>query len=583
MCPDDPSHMKTAEETEFRRKGREAESMAFWADRWYGKLVLLTLSVALLTLAYAPIKQFYLAWFGLAPWLIVIARCRSYKAAIFWGWLSGWMFFIANMWWMAYVTFPGMLGLMSILAAYWGLMGAIVYALWGNKPSLSPHTPDPRHVIVVAFAWTALEFIRGNFIWRGLPWLYLGHTQTPILPMCQIADVLGVYGVTFWIVLLNGILAAWVLGGYRILPILVPIEMASILTAGFAIYGLWRMHQNVAEPGPVVVVVQSNYPQSNTGEKGATEAEMINFHFKTTRSVLDKHPDVDLVVWSETVMPALNFQTRNVMRGTEYGQRLEATAKGLESLCSIYQTGLITGARYDGDWRPKGEYLQPTDMRNSAYFVERSGLMSDLRYDKIHTVPFGEFIPFKETVPWLYNIFISLGPPDMANYQLNAGDEQNLTVFPLRKTKDPLDLSTWRVVTPICFEDIDSGLTAKMFRPGEDGRKRADILVNLTNDGWFKANEMPQHLQVATFRSIENRVPTARSVNTGISGFVDSIGRSHDLVAAGTEGYAMAKLMIDPRVTFYTRFGDVFGWICVSMTGSAMLLFAMSRRKPQVA
>jgi len=304
-----------------------------------------------------------------------------------------------------------------------------------------------------------------------------------------------------------------------------------------------------------------------------------------TKTALLAHSEVDLVVWSETVMPALNQQTRLALSGYNYGEKLNAIIRLLQNISATFQTGLIVGGRYEGLWSFKGEFPQPTDVRNSAYFFERSGLMSDLRYDKIHIVPFGEFLPFRQSLPWVFDLIkkIGLGPPDMDNYQLNAGDEQNLTVFPLRKTKDVLDLSTWRIVTPICFEDIDSGLTAKMFRPGEDGRKRADILVNLTNDGWFKANEMPQHLQVATFRSIENRVPTARSVNTGISGFVDSIGRSHDLVAAGTEGYAMAKLMIDPRVTFYTRFGDVFGWICVSMTGSAMLLFAMSRRKPQVA
>jgi apolipoprotein N-acyltransferase len=89
---------------------------------------------------------------------------------------------------------------------------------------------------------------------------------------------------------------------------------------------------------------------------------------------------------------------------------------------------------------------------------------------------------------------------------------------------------------------------------------------------------MPQHLQVARFRSIENRVPTARSVNTGISGFIDSVGRVTDTVPAGTEGFAVAQVRLDPRLTFYTRYGDVFAWICIGVTVSLILLTAIGRK-----
>jgi apolipoprotein N-acyltransferase len=167
-----------------------AEPVALYPQRWYGKLSLLLLSTLLITLSYAPINQFYLAWVGLVPWLIAIAHCRSYKAAILWGWVGGTMFFIANMWWMAYVTGPGMVGLMALLGAYWGIMGAVV-RFGFRDPGLS-FRPQ---MLLMAFAWVSLEFVRGNFVWKGLPWLYLGHTQTGLLPSVQIADVLGVYGV----------------------------------------------------------------------------------------------------------------------------------------------------------------------------------------------------------------------------------------------------------------------------------------------------------------------------------------------------------------------------------------------------
>ena len=88
-------------------------------DRWYGKALLLLLTVLLLTLSTAPFKQFYLAWVGLVPWLIVLGRCRSPWSALGWSWIAGTAFFIANMWWLAYVTGPGMIALMAVLGLYW--------------------------------------------------------------------------------------------------------------------------------------------------------------------------------------------------------------------------------------------------------------------------------------------------------------------------------------------------------------------------------------------------------------------------------------------------------------------------------
>ena len=97
--------------------------------------------------------------------------------------------------------------------------------------------------------------------------------------------------------------------------------------------------------------------------------------------------------------------------------------------------------------------------------------------------------------------------------------------------------------------------------------KAADFIVNITNDGWFKFSEMPQHLQAAQFRSIENRAPTARSANTGISGFIDSMGRPHDLIPAGTEGTAVATLRVDARATPFTAWGNVFAQACAAAVG----------------
>ncbi len=147
------------------------------------------------------------------------------------------------------------------------------------------------------------------------------------------------------------------------------------------------------------------------------------------------------------------------------------------------------------------------------------------------------------------------------DYTLSPGPSDAPTVFTIRTARSH---EAVRLVTPICFEDIDASLCAKMLRG--NGAKRADALVNLTNDGWFRGGENAQHLQAAVFRSIENRVPMARCVNTGISAFIDSTGRVTQKIDARTEGTAIATLWLDSRYTLYTRFGDWFAWLCVLVT-----------------
>jgi apolipoprotein N-acyltransferase len=123
-----------------------------------------------------------------------------------------------------------------------------------------------------------------------------------------------------------------------------------------------------------------------------------------------------------------------------------------------------------------------------------------------------------------------------------------------------------------------------MFRPGADGRKRADLIINVTNDGWFLGNEQAQHLQSAIFRSIENRAPTARADNTGISGFIDSYGRitGQSVLPVRTDGTLMQRVMLDGRISIYSRVGDVFAWTCLAAT-AVLIVIALIRKAPKRA
>jgi apolipoprotein N-acyltransferase len=538
-------------------------------DRWLAKLTLILLGVALLTFSFAPFNQFYLSWVGLVPWLLMLSRVRSQRAAFLWGWLSGVLFFTANMWWLAYVTGPGLVALMLMLGLYWALAALLIRGAGlvrpvdaaSPKPALSLNPSSPLwSVLLVPAIWVGLEWFRGNWPLNGLPWLFLGHAQTPALALCQVADVTGVYGVSFWVAALNTLLALLVLYRFRLRPLLASASVVIAMTLLLVGYGVFRLGQkDVLAPGPTVMVVQSNYPQSNTGEKGATYEEIVDFHVGATDASLRKHAGVNLVVWSETMMPQINPEARQVGAALARGPFWEETHRRLSGLAASHDTALLVGGLYWAKWRPRGDGWMADDRRNTAYLYDARGVLADERYDKIHIVPFGEYLPFKSGFPPLYKLFLSLSPYT-EDYTLTPGSENAITVFELKSSTPPA-----RFVTPICFEDIDPLLVGKMFRGG-GGAKRADFIVNITNDGWFKFNEMPQHLQSAQFRSIENRAPTARSVNTGISGFVDSVGRTHGLIAAGIEGTSVQTLLLDRRSTVYTRWGDVFAGSCIVIT-----------------
>jgi len=538
------------------------------------RLGLLLLGTAALSLALAPMNQFYLAWVGLVPFFLVMRDARSGWRAFAWGWLGGWMFFIVNMWWLWFVSPAGLFALTIYLALFWGFAAVVIRALMNEQAPTRPRS-SVLTLVLLATTWVGFEWMRGNvsFLGRqGLPWLYLGQTQSPLLAMCQIADVLGITGVTWWVVLLNAAIAISILHRKEIRRGVPAIVTTTVIVLAFAVYGAFRLSQNTTTPGPTVIVVQANYKQSNTGEKGASSDEIVAFHLRATRDAIEKAradgKKIDLVVWSETMLPAINTEARRAAHGTDAGDKWNDIVYQLGSLAQENQVHLLVGGIYFADWQARDEQLVPMDRRNSAYFFDTSGALTDTRYDKIHLVPFGEYIPFKHSIPPLYRLFLKLGPNYYEEYVLTPGDK--LVTFGLADGT--------RFVVPICFEDVVPEQVAAMFH-GDAGTKRADFIVNITNDGWFRGAQMPQHLQAAIFRSIENRAPTARSVNTGISGFVDSVGHVSGTVPAQTEGTSVATLMLDRRVSLYTRVGDVFALTCVGATlGVAGWMFSRHMR-----
>jgi apolipoprotein N-acyltransferase len=571
----------------FRRVGAPADEPATpFAATFAGRATLGLLTVALLSLSFAPVKQFYLAWIGLVPWLLLVAHARSKRAAFFWSWAIGILLAGVNMWWLSLVTLPGSLGL-CVYIGFWIGANALLFKALGVFDAADPAKPQAAwplvaSMLLIAVIWVAQEWIRGN-LFTGMPWLYLGHSQTPVIIMCQVADFASAYGVTFWVVLINAWVALVFLHRLNVARVAIPGLVVVAVVCATLGYGLFRMGQTTLEPGPTVMVVQPNYPQDNSGAKGASDEQMAEFHFGITTTALSSstalnHP-VDLVVWSETMMPGLNAAYRQERHGWVFpdskrnvGRWLDTVYADLGELARKFHVNLLVGAHANLPLKVV-DGKQTWDARNSAFLFDRNGQEAPSRYDKIHLVPFGEYIPFRDSFPPLYAFFNLFNPyKNNIDYTLTPGTE--LTVFSVSPRSPASTAPTtgpsvgpagWRFVPGICFEDVDSRLMSRQFA-GPDGTKRADFIVNLTNDGWFTGPQMAQHLQLAVFRCIENRVPTARSVNTGISGFIDSVGRVQETLPVHTTGTLTARLDLDRRVAPYTHLGDVFAGTCLAVT-----------------
>ena len=534
--------------------------------------------------SFAPFGQFYLAWLAPVPLLWSASRARGPWRAFGAGYVAGLCYFGSSLWYIVVLGIFPVLGLTAYLAVYVGLF-AMIWRPLASRPLLG--------VVGAATVWVGLEWLRG-VMFTGLPYVFLGHSQSPLLAGIQVADGLGAYGVSWWTMLLAATLwqvAEWGVPVVRArrerarqmlvrprngltseappepgepttsVTTLIPTLLVTLaVLAGVFGYGFWRLGETIRTPGPRVMLLQPNFPLRN--DTPLDEPAYLAWHRDTTRDALAAEEGrVDLVVWSESVLPYVNPESRSVPFRAEYRRDLVATDALLRQV-SRGRPSVIAGGGYAAGWAERdGGRLAPADRRNSAYFYA-GGEQSPQRYDKRHLVPFGEYMPFRTwpaPVGWLYPLF-TLFHPWGSDWELTAGGTRDVFLLP----------GGARAVTPICFEDIVPERVRELVYD-DAGVKRADVIVNVTNDGWFRGTQQAQHLQAALFRSVENRAPTVRAVNTGISAVVDSTGRVVEQLAAHEPGVLVATVPLDERSTLFGRVGDAFAIVCATAT----LLVAM--------
>jgi apolipoprotein N-acyltransferase len=450
--------------------------------------------------------------------------------------------------------------------------------------------------LIVPVVWVAVEFIRGEIAFYGYPWFLLAHplAEAPIL--VQSADLFGTYFVSFLAAMAGGTIVDLV----RMRRQMRGREAASVLTVvGVMLganvgYGAWRVGQTgPLSPGPAILVVQTNLPTDNklawTLDDQVRDFEAF---LQLTRDGLETarlaERDVDLIVWPETMAPGHGFdqatldylkdfvfflEDQTAVRGDSFGRIIEM-AVAETGVPMLVGSPVFIGLELTAEGRRWDRHY------NSAYLIDGSPPYQ--RYDKYFLTPFGEVMPYIEHWPWLERRLLGLGARGMA-FNLDAANE-------LRTLRFEWDGRATGLATPICFEAVMASVNRRLVY--QRGEKRADVLINLTNDGWFGWHDggRVQHAQISRLRAIENRVPMVRAANTGMSVWIDSAGRLREAVggdrAGGWGGYGiaqqagtmLAEVTLDSRRTLYGRIGEVWGWLALLTAAAA---FGWTSCRPQ--
>jgi len=501
-------------------------------------LFLAALSGLLWTGAFPKIGLDWLAWFALVPLLLAIANL-SVKESFRIGFIAGLIHYLTLLYWVVPVMrIYGYLPLyLSIVILFlFAAVLALFPAVFCTALSAIGSTPL-RCLIAIPLLWVALEYIR-TFVFTGFPWELLGYSQYLRLHLIQIADLFGVYGVSFLIALSNAAVFFAMLfitrNTWRDRRISKPVLVCAIivLAAGLfltGIYGNRRIHTTdrlaAASPTARIAVIQPNVNQAVKWDP-AFQAATIKTNIRLSLSAKPENPD--LIVWPESATPFYLFYDK------------EPTQKVLEGIRQCDTDFLIGSPSFDRSKAGNIVYY------NSAYLICPT-LKTVSKYDKAHLVPYGEYVPFKRWFPFLGKVVAQVG-------DFQAGE--------------PGKTMPWgkgAIGVQICYEIIFPGLSRAMVK------NNAVLLINITNDAWFGTTGGPyQHFSMTVFRAVENRRALARAANTGISGFIDPAGRILISTPLLEEAVVTRTLPLISEKTFYTRFGDLFALAC--LVGSVFVI-----------
>ena len=482
------------------------------------KIMLAIFSGLALTASFTPLQLDWIAWFALVP-LLKSLKDESFSHAFSLGFIAGLTHYLTLLYWIiptlqnyGYLHFSVSASVLIIFCLYLALyMALFSYLIHRIKNSCFLY-------VLIPSLWVSLELIRANAL-TGFPWCLIGHTQFSRLSLIQVADLVGVYGISFLIIFSNALIYRLFFARTSFIKRRLGWEslVFTALLLFTLVYGQYRLEEDpdasTAKKTVKVSVIQGNIDQSVKWEP-AFQEETIHIYERLTRSTSSFKPDI--TVWPETAVPFF-FQEDQPFSD----QILEIASETSQTLIfgsPAYQRGQ-DGRKYF----------------NRVYLLSGSGKKTEY-YDKHHLVPFGEYVPLKRILPFIHRLVQAAG--DFA-----PGKEL--------KPLGPPHLSSGIL---ICYEVIFPELARTQTREG------AELLVNLTNDAWYGKTSAPyQHLSIAVFRAVENRRPLIRAANTGFSALIDSKGKIIERSGLFTEQVLSREIELPPSsMGVYTRYGDLF-------------------------
>jgi apolipoprotein N-acyltransferase len=592
-------------------------------------------------MCFHPLSWGWLGWIALVPMLCLVrtdARPRRIYAS---AWLGGSLFFGVALQWMRVADYR-MYATWAMLAVYCALYFPLAIYL---TRALERRTRLPL-VVTFPAVWVALEYLRA-FALTGFPWYYLAHSQHEFLTIVQVADIGGAFAVSFLVAgvnaLLFDVLYQWPevraflrlqqpragrrtfgddwpeLGGFFLAHwrrgILVEAFAVGVLFTAAYLYGGWRLQQSPPQPGPEIALLQGSvdirirnaaheaqaHPKLQPKIDNERDRQLvlaIGGHYQTLCKLAEScNPRPDLFIWPETSYPLGWTEATRELPLSEVPEEWQfwedKSREGLHAAFKPLGIPQLLGVNTRFLYRDKQQRLY-----NSALLLNGQG-SALARYDKMHRVPFGEYVPLRDWLP-----FMNWFAPYDFDYSIREGE--TFTRFTLDK---------YRFGVLICFEDTDPFLAPHYVRSEDDGPP-VDFLVNISNDGWFDGtSEHDEHLAVSRFRAVECRRALLRSVNMGISAVIDGDGRvlkadqANDKNAVApvwavhgvggrveslshadwdkfrkVAGVLVASVPIDNRYSFYVHYGDWLAGMCWLLIGLATVgvwLYTRIRPGPQ--
>lgn len=499
-----------------------------------------------------------LVFFVLVPLLAVLLDCDREGRALNWrqtaalGYVSGAVWYLGTCYWIfptmytyGALGWPVALGITVLFSLYLGLYHALFGLLIGLVRGSRVRAAGA--VVVAPFLWVAVELARARI--TGFPWDQLGMAAINNFLLTQLAPFTGCYGLSFIIVLVNAQIAGFFV--FRNRGVRVQSAAMGLMLAFFIVLGGWHVHRFMplaANPQETATLVQEDLdvgaqldglslaPHLKTVDEMYTEFERLSLHpsdpFIARRAARLVGP-TQLIVWPESPAP---FEVED----PRFRQELSTLARTAQVPVIVGATAVVTDATRQRGYR----------LYNSADFFNADGTNAG-RYDKIHLVPWGEYVPFKQ-------IFFFTG-----NLTQGVGD------FDAGTTRNLFRANGHNYGTFICYESIFANEVRQFALNG------AEVLVNVSDDGWYGDSSAPwQHLDMVRMRAIENHRWVLRATNTGVTTAIDPYGRVRERAQRHARTAITVGFNYESEITFYTRYGDIFAWMCVWIT-LLLAIFAM--------